>query len=31
MILETPKEDAEGREMDPVNPAVLRGFGLSQS
>lgn len=26
MILETPKEDAVGREMDPVNLAVLRGF-----
>jgi deoxyribonuclease IV len=30
MILETPKEDAEGREMDPVNLAVLRGFEPSQ-
>jgi deoxyribonuclease-4 len=26
MILETPKEDADGRAMDPVNLAVLRGF-----
>lgn len=26
MILETPKEDDDGREMDPVNLAILRGF-----
>lgn len=26
MILETPKEDADGRAMDPVNLAVLRGL-----
>jgi deoxyribonuclease-4 len=26
MILETPKEDADGNAMDPVNLAVLRGF-----
>ena len=26
MILETPKEDDDGNEMDPVNLAVLRGF-----
>jgi hypothetical protein len=24
MILETPKEDADGKEMDPVNLATLR-------
>lgn len=27
MILETPKEDATGREMDPVNLALLRSYG----
>ena len=26
MVLETPKEDDEGQEMDPVNLALLRGF-----
>ena len=26
MILETPKEDADGTEMDPVNLATLRGL-----
>ncbi|MBX9624185.1 MAG: deoxyribonuclease IV [Gemmataceae bacterium] len=26
MILETPKEDADGRAMDPVNLGLLRGF-----
>ena len=26
MVLETPKEDADGRAMDPVNLAILRGF-----
>lgn len=26
MILETPKEDADGNPMDPVNLALLRGF-----
>lgn len=26
MILETPKEDADGKEMDPVNLATLRGL-----
>jgi deoxyribonuclease-4 len=26
MILETPKEDDKGKEMDPVNLRILRGF-----
>jgi hypothetical protein len=26
MILETPKEDEQGRPMDPVNLALLRSF-----
>jgi hypothetical protein len=26
MILETPKEDDDGKEMDPVNLGILRGF-----
>ena len=26
MILETPKEDADGNPMDPVNLAKLRGY-----
>ena len=28
MILETPKEDDAGNEMDPVNLSILRGFLL---
>lgn len=31
MILETPKEDAQGRPMDPVNLALLRSFRTSSA
>ena len=31
MVLETPKEDDEGREMDGVNLGILRGFGAGLS
>jgi deoxyribonuclease-4 len=30
MILETPKEDADGNEMDPVNLATLRGLVVNK-
>ncbi len=30
MILETPKEDADGNEMDPVNLAKIRGYAAAR-